>query len=182
MLEIQQEHQKIIIKFLLSIASRFRNKSSPPYSGLSKDPTNRYIKTPKTNLKHLCTKRVRACGENLLAKFPRATRCLSKSLFNTCRNIRRYYKCRPLVSKPFALTQHYPTMIHVILKYTRTDDTNKMVENKYKNKNGLYTPTESLMDFTCMLLALKEILSKPFPTINDYTNLPSFKIKLNHQL
>ena len=42
--EIQKEKQELIIKFLLSIATRFQNESSPPHLGLSKDPTNRYIK------------------------------------------------------------------------------------------------------------------------------------------
>ena len=58
-------------------------------------------KIRKPTLKHLYAKRVRARGETLLEKFPRE-KTNYQNLFNICRNIGRYDKCRPLVLKPFA--------------------------------------------------------------------------------
>ena len=49
---------------------------------------------------HLCAERVRARGETLLENF-QEQHMAYPNLFNTCRNIRRYTECRPLVLKPF---------------------------------------------------------------------------------
>ena len=101
MLEIQQE---LIINFCSLLHRASATKDPLPVMDHQSILQIDLIKSPKPTLKHLCAKRVQARGETLLAKFPRATRCLSKHIY-TCRSIGRYDECRPLVLKPFA--QHH---------------------------------------------------------------------------
>ena len=63
-----QDQQELIIKFLLSIASSFRNESSPPRSGSLKDPTNIYIKNTQTHPKASLRRKGSGAGRNITRK------------------------------------------------------------------------------------------------------------------
>ena len=56
------------MKFLLLIASRFRNETPPPHSIFLKDPTNRYIKNPQTHPKASLRRKGSGAGRNFTRK------------------------------------------------------------------------------------------------------------------
>ena len=53
-----------------------------------------------------------------------------------------------------------------------------MAVNKFRKNKEVENPSQNDMYFTWTVLALNEISSKPFLTVNLYTNIPSFYIQI----